>query len=1346
MLPFGQEQDPREQQRDEIENVFGQLGVPGYEGTQFGAQSLKPKTEINFGPGQRASVQQDLEHGGGMLRQMQYGLASPLDRWTADKPKPTDTRERIGHLMGSFASWGALSVGAMAVIGSGLGALGVAGLGAKAAVSGSATWGAKAASLGISSSIVGGFQRWTQGEDDPMAIARASAISGAIGAAIPYAGHKWRTSPVVDRGLNKMRDTANRAMGRFGNQMAEIDIPFEDAMARLKRSVPEMRKSLSIDVEKRMLKYGLLPESGRMARPAFKIIPQKDAMRTAHNIAREGAEGTYQERLSTALRQVHQGDVPLNKIPTESRLDVFIDMWKQSPDDTRMLEAFRPIFKNAKQVMDVERQMAMNRSGQIVSEQIRNGTPMGLSMHNLENYGYQNPSTMQNIKGKLGAVRVRLGETDLGPEDIDISKFDPVGQRLKQIITRKGAKPGETPLRYTLDKLEERINFNVRQMDTVLNKAGTHHPGFLQGGQRRLYDDAAEEMARAFSVRDQLTGQVSYGLRLADKGMVKSEAMINFEKALRAQREELMEPIYGRSEFKRQFLREHGVNTEHELSQSAQQKLKQMLSDMQIPDEIIGYQLSPLSVTPDDAHEVFRQAHRYPDIFTGDNTLSETVMRETNVFTRLLFAPLRKAAGEKIAREFRVNKDAVDTIRRTYMSEADKILKPFMTRKKGAKLARERISRYMEASTPDQMPAGLTASERKAGDLLADLYERAGKDLGINAEHFRKNYVPLMRQVAKTGDDRLMAKLPSEMEWFAQFERGPGGNDVLREWDAYKLFHRYIKGGTANKYYKPLFESTDDYFLNLAREGGAKISPEYKGAEGLKNAMNEGLIPGKLVGHIKATHGVELGMLGRPDGLEQYVDSTITGLLKTFKTQMQKQGISETAEIMPGVRYTQAIANYLAQIQHMGALGFNPFSAIRNLTQQILPMAQLDPNPIVGMQYWMKAKAAMRTPEGRAINKVFNHVLTGRQAEQAMNQQYLALNKAAGGDQFPLPGDMRGFWEKFSDWGMKMFKAADRNNVETSYMMRFLKSMDEGVPLARAADDAYGFAMSTQFMYGIDSPKIVRHPIGRALAPFLSWPMHWASNLGDAWGSNKVGMVSSLAGMAVGSELLSATGLNFRNIHPIEVGKNHLAVQMIHQQSIDSMTTRMGGAAAGLVSATMANDPEASRRAWDNFHRSVKGMIPGAQLSRINTVIKAARDDWTIRDRQGRVQQHMKTAGDPLYENIGIPTEAVIRLIGSHTSDSDRWQAISGTIQPTESSYRHQRRQAIEAYLEGNMTEFKKAQIVLMERYGRVVQPHDIQQEMDQRQETAVERRLRTLPENLRERVRDSINPALLNQ
>jgi hypothetical protein len=628
---------------------------------------------------------------------------------------------------------------------------------------------------------------------------------------------------------------------------------------------------------------------------------------------------------------------------------------------------------------------------------------------------------------------------------------------------------------------------------------------------------------------------------------------------------------------------------------------------------------------------------------------------------------------------------------------ADAIGKEYMKPTKAAREFRKQLARYLE--TPDLMDIdGVGDDIRTKVAKLRELFNILG------AQEFKvegwiddegKKYIPHIMKQYRNGTG--FGLTPKDLRPGFKLERTGDMAEELREMDIWRLFSYYIEAGAREKFYQPVFDALDPLF-GISPRKGAEV------ARGVKRIAHE--TQTQYYKHLKAK------MIGVPDGVEQHFDAFLDKWLPDFAKEIMGIEGSE--------RYTAQISGFLSELAYSGTLGYNPFSAIKNLTQQISAVAHLDDNPLVGIDYWWKARRMMSTKEGQQILENFNIVRTGRNPQEALDLQMLAMSN--------IPGI-----GKLQKGAFKMFQWADSQNIDTSWMMKFLYERDRGFALKEAVESAYSFTMATQFMYGIDSPLFFKGPVGKQLGMLMSWPLNFAAEiqqLGQTGEWNKA--VIMLASYAFGAEALSMTGLSFRSIHPVEVAKGFLPVAMLEGDQNMPIPIRLLHAGYDWAKTWVGADEGEKEKAWDSLKRAARAFIPySTQGKRILTTLEAARNDFKIHERTFLSQLTNSDNGKGRLKYEMTKAEAILGLIGPTTNANNRWQALNN-LAASESAYRRLRAQAIDAFLKEDYELFMDKMTELRVRFGGKVNIRDIQQEIELRSMTNLERRATSLPEPMR--------------
>ena len=628
---------------------------------------------------------------------------------------------------------------------------------------------------------------------------------------------------------------------------------------------------------------------------------------------------------------------------------------------------------------------------------------------------------------------------------------------------------------------------------------------------------------------------------------------------------------------------------------------------------------------------------------------------------------------------------------------ADTIGEKFMKPTKAAREFRKQIAHYME--NPNLMDIDAVGDDiRTRVTKLRDLFNMLG------AQEFKvegwiddegKKYIPHIMKQYKSGTG--LGLTPKDLRPGFKLERTGEMVEEIREMDIWRLFSYYIEAGAREKFYQPVFDSLDPLF-GLRPRKGAEV------AKGAKRIAHE--TQTQYYKHLKAK------MIGVPDGVEQNFDAFIDKWLPDFAKEIMGIEGSE--------RYATQISGFLSEFAYSGTLGYNPFSAIKNLTQQISAVSHLDDNPLVGMDYWWKARRMMSTKEGQQILENFNIVRTGRNPQEALDLQMLAMSN--------IPG-----MGKLQKGAFKMFQWADSQNIDTSWMMKFLYERDRGFALKEAVESAYSFTMATQFMYGIDSPLFFKGPVGKQVGMLMSWPLNFAAELqqlGQTGEWNKA--VIMLASYAFGAEALSMTGLSFRSIHPVEVAKGFLPVAMLEGDQNMPIPVRLLNAGYDWAKTWAGADEGEKEKAWDSLKRAARAFVPySTQGKRILNTLEAARNDFKIHERTFLSQLTNSDNGKGRLKYEMTKAEALLGLIGPTTNAYNRWQALEN-VAASESAYRRLRAQTIDAFLKEDYDLFMDKMTELRARFGGKVNIGDIQQEIELRSMTNLERRATSLPESMR--------------
>lgn len=681
--------------------------------------------------------------------------------------------------------------------------------------------------------------------------------------------------------------------------------------------------------------------------------------------------------------------------------------------------------------------------------------------------------------------------------------------------------------------------------------------------------------------------------------------------------------------------------------------------------------------------------------------------------------PLRKPLGKAIDRLVaRADRASVNSSQQ-YIAEAMKILKGIGALK-GKKTweIRKAIIHYLETKPEDiaaakagikdfLSAAGYSAKKIDetivASEKFRTLFNRMGIDFDIPKEMWVDGYFPrLLQDGLRKGHtyEQVFAgvkKRSQQLNDFMVFASGEERTGYLmpHEIDLMKIVGTYARSGAKKKYVQPMLEEVKMLLRDLPEK---------------RKFFND------FVDHR---------FRNVPTGNENMIDGTLSAVAKyLFGVDTQK-------------RYTKDIVGFITELYYTSGLGYNMFSAMRNLTQQLLAVTDLDPNPLVGIEYWVRAKKFMYSKEGRMLAK-----LNPLRHSRIPQQDLLDKSMAAG---IPVIGDTV---DSLSRAGFWAFRKSDLDNIDTSFLMKVLHAKDKGRGLQQAVEEAYSFAMGTQFTYGIQSPAMYSTPLGRMAGVFMSWPLNALSLVYDQLkGQEKIKALTSIAGMVYASEALSLTGVSFRSIHPLETASSLLPFAIMEGDKGMPPGLKLPTTMGQLTFQLAAGDKEAQEKAWNNFKSSLNSVIPfHVAGKRIYNVVEAAHNDWRVYDDKKRLQYEMNKEGR-FYEAVGVPKEAMMGLFAPTTAKRQRFEA-GGIIRRTDDAYRRLRRQALDAffdYQETNSQESAEKFLLLQQQLndsiGKQLEEQDIMREIRLRGHDLLYRQAMRLPALVRDPLLESIRP-----
>lgn len=847
-------------------------------------------------------------------------------------------------------------------------------------------------------------------------------------------------------------------------------------------------------------------------------------------------------------------------------------------------------------------------------------------------------------------------------------------------------------LRSQIGDIDNQVHKIKRSIHNLYDEQNVYDATQLRGSAVTKWENYQGRLEMLEDARLALLPTVEQTLGKAKSGEVGSWLWRNVHNSLQKARGEVASPYEAYHPKLQEILHKHGVAIPEKLSSAGRQAYNTTLQALKQQGEkeraVIGWSMNPLKITPDDYKDIWKELHLVPNVATHTGpmitatSLDDAILAKPATLWAKYLAPIRRILGEPVAREVRSAKLMQNKTNEQYTNKIHEIMKPLMGRKdKALKMAeREKITEWLWERRMDSEMSKETLGVAKK---VKELFRTMAKEFGVSEEDMIRNYAP---HLSKGGayQWQMSDRVSSNMKPFFEYLR----NDMVsdREMDILPLLRAYASAGSKSKHLEPTFKNLDKLFYRKAKqmtEAGREIAkPELrKGVDQSRERIYDSL---------------KHRTMGWPTQAENFVDNTLKQVANTF-------GILD-----PSKRYTKQLSELFVELQYGGTIAWNPFSAVKNTTQQLLAIGQLDKNPLVGLDYWSKSVGSLFTKEGKNM-AAMNFLRANRAPLEMMNYQRMSLANIPG-----LGGVHKA--------GFKGFEFADRKNLDVSFNMKMFHALDKGKPLEQAVEEAYTFTMATQFAYGTDSPLLYHGPVGKMVGALMSWPLNWASLL---WEQGTKGAatqaMTTVAAMVIGSEALSLTGLNFRSTHPAKVASGILPVAMLDGEENFPMPLRMLYSGTGAIRALAAGDDDALDMAWRNFSRTIKMLRPyEVQRSRIQKVWDAYRNEFKVEDSRNRISYEM------------TPRETITGLFGPTVQAQQRMDDLNN-IKSQQSAYRRTRRDAIDSFLDGDYERFAKIQHELQSFWGVTIEPKDIEQEIDLRGMTALERRAIGLPKAIRE-------------
>lgn len=362
--------------------------------------------------------------------------------------------------------------------------------------------------------------------------------------------------------------------------------------------------------------------------------------------------------------------------------------------------------------------------------------------------------------------------------------------------------------------------------------------------------------------------------------------------------------------------------------------------------------------------------------------------------------------------------------------------------------------------------------------------------LGIPLDQRRTNYITHTFEKAIENDIKNKHPLDPELiramdfnfpkQTFNPFLRQRLGQDVGLKRDPFAAAEAYEQYALRQAYYNPLVKKMGAYEKIVTQQAGPNAGRQWR-------AMINRLA-------------------GRPDPSDGEVNFT----LKEFAGKIKNVpfGGERLSNLFTYGNPAALWAHQYASVLYQAFLGYRPISAIRNLSQQTLTVAEVGPTSFAeGLA--LRANRRLAIP---ILKK--SQVLQSRTISFLPGVEDAKLNVALGKHQ------------QISLW---QFKWADRQNVKNSFLAGYMEAK-RMIPEAGEAwwvkrgDEV---AMKTQYLYTKMAQSLFESTaFGKFLTPFTSWPRNFIE-LQTQWFKGDISMVykqyAREAGKAIPKQIISAS-------------------------------------------------------------------------------------------------------------------------------------------------------------------------------------------------------------------------------
>jgi hypothetical protein len=360
--------------------------------------------------------------------------------------------------------------------------------------------------------------------------------------------------------------------------------------------------------------------------------------------------------------------------------------------------------------------------------------------------------------------------------------------------------------------------------------------------------------------------------------------------------------------------------------------------------------------------------------------------------------------------------------------------------------------RIFQALENPELITDLTETEYKAHQWFKNYFDKRADDLNLPIGKRRQNYVTHIFEHDITKSLQEQNQMPFELIRALDFITPK------------RVFNPYLKE-------------------RLGRELGLKEDPfaaarayEYRALRDInytpliqKIRVWEKFLPPASQKYLR---GFINRMSNRPLAMDREMATTLKELGEAVEKIPGGKRLSKLTEFLGGQKAGQLAAYRFTNMLYFSWLGFKATSAIRNLSQNFLTIAEVGPvNFFKGINNKAATNAAKESLVLRSRRKAY------------------------------LPGiedGLSGGWTtKTREASMAMFRAADRVNVTNAFKAGYTEARGLKLPHDWAVKRGDEVAADTQYLYTkLAGASWSQTALGRIAAPLTTWPENWIELMG----------------------------------------------------------------------------------------------------------------------------------------------------------------------------------------------------------------------------------------------------------